>query len=94
MLAYQIRQWFRVYGEGNTLGTYIAGDYPRGIYFDGTNIWVVNSGSDNVTKLLASDGSYVGIYDVGDYPLAICFDGTNIWVANSGSDNVTYILVT
>ena len=60
-----------------------------GIAFDGANIWVANYGSNNVTKLRASDGAILGTYAVGSNPVGIAFDGANIWVTNSGSDNVS-----
>jgi hypothetical protein len=59
------------------------------VVIDGTNIWVANYGSSNVTKLLASTGALVGTYAVGTSPIGVAFDGTNIWVANIGSSNVT-----
>lgn len=68
---------------------YAVGTHPQGICFDGTNIWVTNNGSNNVTKLTAATGAVVGTYSVGTAPVGICYDGTNIWVANSGSNNVT-----
>lgn len=85
-------------GDATQIGTllwkckppaYAVGTHPQGICFDGTNIWVTNNGSNNVTKLTAATGSVVGTYSVGTAPVGICFDGTNIWVANSGSNNVT-----
>jgi YVTN family beta-propeller protein len=57
--------------------------------FDGTNIWVTNSGSNTVTKLQASIGQPLGTFNVGTTPLGIAFDGANIWVANSGSNTVS-----
>ena len=36
-----------------------------GIAFDGVNIWVANYGSNNVSKLRASDGALLGTYAVG-----------------------------
>jgi YVTN family beta-propeller protein len=59
------------------------------VAFDGTNIWVTNSGSNTVTKLLASTGQVLGTFSVGTAPLGIAFDGANIWVANSGSNTVS-----
>jgi YVTN family beta-propeller protein len=72
--------------------TFSVGASPAGVAFDGTNIWVTNSGSNNVTELLASTGAVVGTYSVGTSPAGLAFDGTNIWVANSGSNNVTELL--
>jgi len=48
-----------------------------GIAFDGTNIWVANSGGNTVTKIRASDGSLVGTYHVSN-PWGIAFDGATI----------------
>ena len=59
-----------------------VGALPRGVAFDGTNIWVANSGSNNVTKLRASDGAVQGTFAVGGQPFSVAFDGTNIWVAS------------
>jgi DNA-binding beta-propeller fold protein YncE len=71
------------------VGTYATGTNPWGVAFDGTNIWVTNTGSNNVTKLLASTGATVGTYTNPD---AVAFDGTNIWVANDISFTVTKLL--
>jgi len=59
--------------------------------FDGANIWVTNSGSDNVSKLRASDGYICPTctYSTGVASRGVVFDGVNIWVTNSGSDNVS-----
>jgi YVTN family beta-propeller protein len=62
---------------------------PNSVTFDGTNIWVANVNSNNVTKLLASTGAVLGTYPVGTNPWRIAFDGSNIWVVNGGSSNVT-----
>ncbi len=61
-----------------------VGTRPRGVAFDGENVWVVNSSSNNVTKLRARDGACVGTctFPVGTFPNGIAFDGENVWVAN------------
>ena len=69
--------------------TYAVGTHPQSVCSDGTNIWVTNNGSNNVTKLTAATGAVVGTYSVGTAPVGICYDGTYIWVANSGSNNVS-----
>ena len=68
-----------------------VGSSPKGVAFDGSNIWVANSGSNNVTKLRASDGVCVGTctFNVGTNPQKIAFDGANMWVTNKDSNNVT-----
>ena len=69
-----------------------VGNYPRGIAFDGTNIWVTNNGASTVTKVLASTGVVIGTYPAGNGPDGIVFDGTNIWVTNNGTNKVTKLL--
>jgi len=73
------------------MNAYTLGTSPYGVAFDGTNIWVTNQGSNNVTKVAASTGATVGTYAVGRNPYGVAFDGGNVWVANSGSNNVTRI---
>jgi hypothetical protein len=65
-----------------------VGSSPFGVAFDGANIWAAN-GSNNVTKLRASDGANLGNFAAGSGPDGIAFDGANIWVANRSSNNVT-----
>lgn len=68
---------------------FAVGSGPVGVAFDGANIWVANNGSNNVTKLRASDGAVLGTFAVGTSPLGIAFDGANIWVTNAGSNTVS-----
>ena len=79
----------RWYPANQALPDIVVGTQPTAIAFDGANIWVANYGSNNVTKLRASDGTILGTYAVGTCPHAIAFDGANIWVANCVSNNVT-----
>ena len=65
------------------------GTNPQGVAFDGVHIWVANGGSNNITRLKATDGSYQGTFEVGFSPFGVAFDGANIWVTNYGSANVT-----
>jgi hypothetical protein len=37
--------------DGVPQGTFPVGFAPRGVAFDGANIWVVHEGNDNVVKL-------------------------------------------
>src|SRR5271165_1916283 len=77
------------YAANQTGTTFSVGSGPQGVAFDGANIWVANSGSDNVTKLRAADGANLGTFSVGIRPQGVAFDGANIWVANNGSADVT-----
>jgi YVTN family beta-propeller protein len=75
--------------DGTPLGTFAAGRSPGGIAFDGANIWVANSGSNDVTKLNAYDGTVIGTFAVGVEPNGVAFDGASIWVTNLNSNTVS-----
>ena len=78
--------------DGGNVGTFAVGANPKGICFDGTNIWVTNYGDASVTALSALTGAVIGTYTVGNNSFQVCFDGTNIWVSNFGSNTVTKLL--
>jgi len=74
--------------------SFAIGKEPRGIAFDGANIWVVNQGYNlkvdgSVTKLNSANGATLGIFPVGHHPSTAAFDGANIWVANTHDNTVT-----
>lgn len=75
--------------RADTVVTYNVGQNPHGIAFDGTNIWVANYSTNNVTKLLAASGANEGTYSVESNPQGVVFDGTSIWVVNSQASTVT-----
>jgi len=78
--------------NGNTTGTYPAGNYPWGIAVDASgNVWVTAGGwGTTVTKINGSNGSIMGTYPVGDQPYGIAVDASgNVWVANYGDNTVT-----
>ena len=79
----QIAQ-LRWYGAANT-GSLPVGNTPTAMTFDGTSIWVANSGANTVVKLRASDGKPLVTIDAGNHPHSLAFDGFNIWVANDDS---------
>src|SRR5438270_408224 len=58
-----------------TIESFPVGYEPKGLTFDGVNVWIVNLGDETVTKLRASDGA--------ELPQGIVFDGANIWTADS-----------
>ena len=57
-----------------------------GITFDGTHIWVANSG--NVMKFRVRDFKLLGTFPVSTATGLMAFDGANIWVALDGSRGV------
>jgi hypothetical protein len=66
---------------------------PLGILFDGSNIWVTDSGDGKLKKLDAT-GNILLSADVGGGANAPVFDGTNIWVPNRFSNSVTVVRAT
>ena len=61
---------------------------PRGVFYDGTSIWVTDQG-DGTLKRLDATGAIVQSVSVGANPGLPVFDGTNIWVP--GSSGVTVV---
>ena len=55
-------------------------------------MWVVNTGSNNVTEL-SPTGATLGTYAVGNDPYGIAFDGANMWVTNFFDGTVTELSV-
>ena len=79
-------QWSTIVHLGQS---FAVGTTPYAIAFDGTNMWVADYGSNNVTELQASTGGVLGTFPVGAGPDGVFFDGTNIWVANTSGNTVT-----
>lgn len=61
-----------------------VGDQPWAVAFDGSHIWIANSGSDDVSRIDPATDTVVATIDVGIQPTGVAFDGTHIWVANPG----------
>ncbi len=67
-----------------------AGEAPRGMAFDGANIWVVLSNSGAIQKRRACDGALLATINVGGGHLTnLVYDGANIWVAGLDGGIVT-----
>jgi hypothetical protein len=64
--------------------SFAIGKEPRGIAFDGANLWVANRDDNNLTELRSSDGVVVRTVAVRGAPDGVIFDGANIWVVNQG----------
>jgi DNA-binding beta-propeller fold protein YncE len=64
---------------------------PYGIVFDGTNLWVTDSGASPALKKLDASGAILQSVPLGIGPRFPVFDGSNIWVPNSGSNSVTVV---
>ncbi len=72
-----------------------VGSNPFGVAYDNLtgDIFVANSGSDNVSALSGNDTAPIATILVGTSPTGVAFDPVNgdIYVANNGSANVSII---
>jgi DNA-binding beta-propeller fold protein YncE len=66
-----------------------VGASPRGLAFDGANIWITSDTIPNLTKLRASDGASLGTFPAGGKTAFAVFDGTYVWVTNLNDDTVS-----
>jgi YVTN family beta-propeller protein len=76
---------------GAVLQTVTVGMGPFHPLFDGTNIWVPNSGSNSVSVVRASNGAVLATLTANglDHPLAAGFDGQRILVASADTNVVS-----
>ena len=69
------------------VGTQATGTEARSLAIsaDGRSLYVINYGSDTVTKLRASDLSVLQNFSTGEPPVGITYDADtgNVWVALS-----------
>ena len=79
-LQVALLRWYEANEAGND---FAVGNFPRGVAFDGANIWLANTFDATVSKLRASDGTDLGTFAVGPFPTGVAFDGANIWVTNT-----------
>src|SRR5690242_212104 len=79
-----IGSFFMVPADAQNVESFAAGDSPRGLAFDGANIWVANDTNignhGHVTKLRAGDGLILDTIQVGPYPYGVAYDGESVWV--------------
>jgi YVTN family beta-propeller protein len=85
-----------VTGPGTILATIPVGTHPLGMTTDGNYVWVVNQGSNSVSKIDPSTNTVVGTYSVtnagvGLGPVAIAFDGIYLWTVNAGDNTTTQL---
>ena len=61
---------------------------------EGNRVWVVNAGSDSVTKINTVTNTVTTTIKVGSNPSGIAFDTKNAYVTNAGSGTVSVINLT
>ncbi|WP_434565165.1 DKNYY domain-containing protein [Thermoanaerobacterium thermosaccharolyticum] len=66
------------------------GTYPRGLAWDGTNIWSGDASSNKIYKINPSDGTVLSSFSFSN-PYGIAWDGTYLWVTTT-ADNKIYKL--
>jgi DNA-binding beta-propeller fold protein YncE len=65
--------------------------HPNGILFDGTNVWVTDSGDNTLKKIRSPNGDVLQSVPVGLNPQFPAFDGSNIWVPNADDKSVSVV---
>ena len=78
--------------DGFNLGEFKVGDGAAGVASDGTSVWVVAHGDNQVVKLNPADGGIVATYLTGKGPFAVVVGGSQIWVPNFSSNSVSRTL--
>jgi sugar lactone lactonase YvrE len=67
-----------------------SSDWPLGLAFDGTHIWVSCYQAGKVVEINASNGTLVRTVTVNG-PNQLLYDGANIWVSSYGSGKLVKI---
>jgi YVTN family beta-propeller protein len=62
-----------------------------GVHWDGTHIWVSDTGADLVRKIDPTAGTILATVNVGDRPEQITSGAGSVWVGNQTSNNVSRI---
>jgi len=69
-----------------------VGKEPIGIAVQGRSVWVVNSGSNSVTRIDARSERVVGrAIPVGADPTDVAVGADTVWVTNTGDGTVSRI---
>jgi len=81
----------RLDGSGAIQQTVAVGTFPASPIFDGTDIWVPNSGSSSVSVVRASSGTVVATLTGNGLngPRAAAFDGQRVLITNPGGNSVS-----
>jgi YVTN family beta-propeller protein len=74
--------------DGAVVAKAVVGDGAAGIAINGSEILVVNNGSNSVS-VLGKEGTVVSTLKVGISPYGVAVTPSGIWVTNAGSDSVS-----
>lgn len=68
------------------------GDVPTGLAFDGTNIWSIDNGLDELHKIDPNTYRIVETFDTPEsIPTGLAFDGQHLWLVDNGTDLIYQI---
>ena len=79
-----------------TVVTYFAapGPSPRGLAFDGTNLWCSDATNDRIYKLSPSGSVISSFASPNSIPVGLAWDGANLWNADNNSDRIYKLSLT
>jgi DNA-binding beta-propeller fold protein YncE len=71
--------------------TYNVGANPFAIAYDGSYMWITNTGANTVLKIrpLIRGAVTATTLPTQSYPVGVAFDGVNMWIANYNSGTVS-----
>ena len=81
-----------VNGEPTGTSTEITAGFgvPLDVIFDGSNVWVADTGFDRLVKL-DGNGAILQSVNVGFSPAYVAYDGANIWVPGLTTNSITVV---
>ncbi|OYY47733.1 MAG: hypothetical protein B7Y56_02790 [Gallionellales bacterium 35-53-114] len=95
-------------GAVNATGAAASFNYPRGLSSDGTNLYVADTDSHKIRKIVISTGDVTTLAGSGiagavdaiistaasfNYPAGLAIEGTNLYVADSASHKIRKIVI-
>ena len=86
-LTYVINPNGSVLNQYNTLG-----NLPTGLAFDGTNIWSLDNGLDELHKIDPNTYTIIETFNTpSSVPTGLTFDGQYLWLVDNGTDLIYQI---
>lgn len=73
------------------IGSIASSSTPKGVATNGTGVYIMNQGTNNVSVFDARIRTIVKTVSVGSSPITAATSGTGVYVINNGSDNVSII---
>ena len=64
------------------------GPSPRGLAFDGTNLFCSDATNDRIYKLTTTGGTISSYVSPGSIPTGLAWDGTNLWNADLNNEKI------